>query len=83
MPIYVHLWQIPISYNEKRFLQVLYKKPKHVLYVQVQEFLFFFQIAVFWDNVEKYSTAGLATWQYNMTMRFACWIRLQTHAQNM
>jgi hypothetical protein len=41
---------------------VFYKKPKHVLYVQE----LFPKELRFGDNVEKYSTAGLATRQYNM-----------------
>jgi hypothetical protein len=64
MNIYIHLWEyLGEFFSEWEMFQtkVVDKIKTHVLcYVT-----FFRKSCRLWDNVEKYGTAGQATWQYN------------------
>jgi len=42
---------------------------------------FFRKSCRLWDNVEKYCTAGQATWPYGACALHAGYLRLQTHTQ--
>ena len=50
--------------------------------LQILFFFFFRKSCRLWDNVEKYCTAGQATWQYAPCALHAGYVKLQTQVQD-
>jgi hypothetical protein len=66
------------SQNEKRFRKKLHRKSKHTFCAQRRTF----KSCCYWDNVEKYCTAGHRR-KYGASALHAGSLRLQIHTQNM
>jgi hypothetical protein len=76
----IHFWSYlaPFFLERKMFQTKIVQKIKTHILCSVT-FFFFRKLCRLWDNVEKYCTAGHATWQYGACALRAGYQRLQVH----